>query len=257
MTSAGVERQVSTERDQGVLVVTLDQPSVLNSFDDLMLDQLGEAFRLARRDSAIDSVVLTGRGRAFCAGANLKAAWNPHSQIMGLRKRLNPVILSIAAMEIPVICAVNGVTAGAGLGLMGACDVRVASEDAIFVPATSRIGLAPDGGITYSLPRLIGSGRTIQWLLEGQKIDSITALSWGLIDEAVSSAAVLPRAIELARLLGGSTPGVSLAVKRLVRASDRNSLADQLELEAQEQDITLDSSPKASTSSHLSDGNKS
>lgn len=233
-----VDRSVMTELTDGVLVVTLDQPAVLNSFDDVMLEQLGEAFRGAQSASDVRAVVLTGRGRAFCAGANLRATWGEHSQIMGLRKRLNPVILSIAATEKPVICAVNGVVAGAGLGLMGVSDYRVASATATFVPATSRIGLAPDGGMSYSIPRLIGPGRAFHWLTAGETIDGATALSWGLVDELATPDTVVSRALAIARSVASAPPVVTQAVKRLLRAADQNSLPEQLELEARLQDLT-------------------
>lgn len=229
---------VATEYDDETLVIYLDHSDVLNSFDDQMLDQLGEAFRLARRDPAISAVVLTGRGRAFCAGANLKMAWGNHSAIMGIRKRLNPVILAITDVEKPVIAAVNGVVAGAGLGFMGSCDYRIASTGAKFVPATAKIGIAPDGGMSYALPRLIGASRAFRWLSTGEHLDAATAHSWGLVDQLVAPEEVLPAALELARAFNAvPKPAVALT-KRLIQAAAGNSLAEQLELEARTQDLT-------------------
>jgi len=230
--------RVASELRGGTLLIRLDHPEVLNSFGDRMLDELGEAFRRARQDPAVTAVVLTGRGRAFCAGANLRTVWGRHSAIMGIRKRLNPVILAMADVEKPVIAAVNGVTAGAGLGFMGACDYRIASNEAKFVPATAKIGIAPDGGMSYVLPRLIGAGRAFRWLSTGEHLDAATALQWGLVDELVPPDDVLPAALALAQAFAEvPEPAVALT-KRLIRASEGNSLPEQLELEARTQDLT-------------------
>ncbi len=231
-------RLVTTEDHDGILVVCLDQPEVLNSFGDQMLDELGEAFRFAHGEPSVRAVVLTGRGRAFCAGANLKTVWGRHSAIMSLRKRLNPVILAMADVEKAVIAAVNGVTAGAGLGFMGVCDYRIASNEAVFVPATTKIGVSPDGGMSYTLPRLIGPGRTFRWLSTGEHVDAATALSWGLVEEVVPPEQVLDSALALARACADAPELAVSLTKRLIRASDGNSLAEQLELEHRTQDLT-------------------
>lgn len=236
--ATGDDRVVAVDNRDGTLLVHLDDPDVLNSFGDQMLEELGEAFRLADDDDDVRAVILTGRGRAFCAGANIKTTWGPHSSIMGLRKRLNPTVLTMASLEKPVICAINGVCAGAGLGFMGVCDYRIASSTATFVPATAKLGIAPDGGMTWTLPRLLGAGRAFTWLSTGEHIDAATALSWGLIDEVVEPDRTLDRADELAAALTASPPLPVALTKRLIAASGRNSLADQLELEHRTQDLT-------------------
>lgn len=234
--ATGDDHVVTSELNDGTLVVYLDAPEVLNSFGDQMLEELGEAFRLADQNDDVKAVILTGRGRAFCAGANTKTVWGAHSKIMSLRKRLSPVILTMAAIEKPVICAVNGVAAGAAMGFMGVCDYRIASDGAKFVPATVKLGIAPDGGMSYFVPRLIGKGRAFQWLTTGEHIDAATALSWGLVEEVVAADKLMERAHELVNAIK-EAPGASVALtKRQLSVSDRNSLADQLEFEHRTQD---------------------
>lgn len=221
--------------DGAIQLVELSRPESLNAFNDQLLLELGRAIRAADADDAVRAVVLTGAGRAFCAGADIKSPWNPATAPLGLRRRLNPVILAMDDLDKPLIAAINGTVAGAGLGFVGVADLRVAARQARFVPATAAIGLVPDGGMTYFIPRLIGPGRSYSWLCGGAHIDTATALDWGLIDE-VCDGPVVERAAELARGLQ-SARGESLRfTKDLLRLSPRNSLADQLEAEQRFQD---------------------
>jgi 2-(1,2-epoxy-1,2-dihydrophenyl)acetyl-CoA isomerase len=230
------ESPVLTELQDTTLVVRLNRPAKLNAFDDAMLVELGRAFRESASDQSVEAIVLTGAGRGFCSGADIKASWEPDSAVFGLRRRLNPVILAMADVEKPVIAAINGVIAGAGLGFAGVADVRLAADTAVFVPATAERGIAPDGGMTYSIPRLIGPGRAFRWLCEGDHIAASTALSWGLVDEVTAPDDLLPRALSMASAFLAK-PGAAVALtKRLLRASDTNSLAAQLELEHRSQD---------------------
>lgn len=227
---------VSTENHGRTRVVRLDRPSRLNAFDDQMLLELGRAVRTAEADDDVGAIVLTGAGRAFCAGADVKATWGTDSALLGLRRRLNPVILALIAVEKPVIAAMNGVTAGAGLAFAGAADTRICANSAVFVPATVKLGIVPDGGMTWFLPRLIGPGRAFTWLCGGEHIDAATALSWGLVDELVEPDDLLGRALQLAELFDAA-PGASVALtKRLLGESHGRSLADQLEWEHRLQD---------------------
>lgn len=230
------EPVVLAERSGATLVVRLNRPRRLNAFDDRMLLELGRVFRSVAGDRSVGAVVLTGEGRGFCSGADITTTWEADSALFGLRRRLNPVILAMAAVPKPVIAAVNGVVAGAGLGFACVADVRVSADDAVFVPATAGRGIVPDGGMTYSIPRLIGPGRAFSWLCGGEHVDAATALAWGLVDELVPKADLLPRALALAeRFLG--VPGAAVPLtKRLLRASERNTLAEQLELEHRCQD---------------------
>lgn len=235
MTTA-TESVVLTEVAGAILVIRLNRPRRLNAFDDEMLLELGRVFRSVAADRSVGAVVVTGAGRGFCSGADITTTWEPDSALFGLRRRLNPVILAMAALAKPVITAVNGVVAGAGLGFAGVADVRLSAADAVFVPATAARGIVPDGGMTYSIPRLIGPGRAFSWLCGGEHIDAATALAWGLVDEVVPTDELLPRALALAeRFLG--VPGAAVPLtKRLLRESERNTLAEQLELEHRCQD---------------------
>lgn len=236
MGTANEALAVSEENVDGTLVIHLDRPRVLNSFDDQMLVELAHAFRRATLDPNVEAVVLTGRGRAFCAGADVKATWDEDSALMSLRRRLNPVILVMAAIEKPVIAAINGVAAGAGIGFAGVADVRICSDEAIFVPATVNLGIAPDGGMSYFIPRLIGHGRAFKWLSGGDRISASTALEWGLVDELCEPQNVVARAMELATQFR-SAPDASVALtKRLLANSEHSTLAEQLELEHRVQD---------------------
>lgn len=230
------ESPVRLEQADRTLVIRLNRPEALNAFNDDMLLHLGLAFREAASDDQVDAVVLTGTGRGFCAGADVKVGWDETSAKLGIRRRLNPVILALAAIEKPVIAAINGVAAGAGLGFAGACDTRLCSTGARFVPATVKLGIVPDGGMTYFVPRLIGPGRAFTWLCGGAHLDAETALAWGLVDEVVEAADLFPRALRLAELFG-QAPGASVPLtKRLLRQAPGQSLADQLEREQQCQD---------------------
>lgn len=230
------ESPVLTELVDATLVVRLNRPTKLNAFDDALLLELGRVFRTATVDQSVGAVVLTGSGRGFCSGADIRSSWEPDSAVFGLRRRLNPVVLAMADVEKPVIAAINGVVAGAGLGFAGVADVRLAAETAVFVPATAERGIAPDGGMSHSIPRLIGPGRAFRWLCEGDHIDAATALSWGLVDEVTAPDDLLPRALAMAAAFLAK-PGAAVALtKRLLRASDANSLAAQLELEHRTQD---------------------
>ena len=235
------ESPVLTELKDATLVVQLNRPARLNAFDDALLLELGRVFRESRSDQSVEALVLTGAGRGFCSGADIKSAWEPDSAVFGLRRRLNPVILAMADVEKPVIAAITGVIAGAGLGFAGVADVRIAADTAVFVPATAERGIAPDGGMSHSIPRLIGPGRAFRWLCEGEHIDAATALAWGLVDEVTAPDELLPRALAMASAFLAK-PGAAVALtKRLLRASDTNSLAAQLELEHRTQDVARES----------------
>jgi 2-(1,2-epoxy-1,2-dihydrophenyl)acetyl-CoA isomerase len=221
--------------DGGIQLVELHRPESLNAFNDQVLLELGRAIREADASDAVRSVILTGAGRSFCAGADIRTPWDPATAPLGLRRRLNPVILAMDDLDKPLIAAVNGTVAGAGLGFLGVADIRVAARPAKFVPATAVIGLVPDGGMSYFVPRLIGSARAFSWLCGGAHIDSATALDWGLVDE-VCDGPVVERAAELARGLAAARGDALRFTKDLLRLSPRNSLAEQLEAEQRFQD---------------------
>jgi 2-(1,2-epoxy-1,2-dihydrophenyl)acetyl-CoA isomerase len=225
--------EVETSRDGGVLTITLNRPDVLNAFNASMHRALGEALAEAE-DASVRAVVLTGAGRGFCVGQDLtefrEAAGDIGSR---LRDNYHPNILAIRALEKPVIAAVNGAAAGAGLSFACACDIRLASDAASFVPAFINLGLVPDSGGTYFVVELLGYARAFEWMTSGRKLSAAEADEWGLVSEVVEGEGLAARAAELAAQYATlPTRGVGMT-KRLFSEAARNRLEDQLELEAE------------------------
>lgn len=229
---------VLTERYGSVLLVTLNRPEVLNAVDDTVAEGMALAWREAA-DPAIRAVVVTGAGRGFCAGADLKAERRPDAGRGGLRATFNADMLALAALEKPVIAAVNGPAAGFGLSLACAADLRVASHAARFVPAFADIGLVPDGGGSYHLTRLLGYARAFELLTTGRRLTAAEALDWGLVSEVVEPVALVPRTLDLAARLA-DRPGLAVPLtKRLLTNAARAHLAEQLEEEARAQEAAI------------------
>ena len=232
---------------EGVATITLHRPEVFNAFNRQLHRDLMEAIRKAERDPAVRCVVLTGTGKAFCSGQDLKDV--PLDRLEALadivRETYNPLILKLRSLGKPVVAAVNGVAAGAGMSLALACDMRVAVEGARFVAAFARIGLVPDSGMTYFLPRLIGPARAAELCMLGGEVDAPTALSWGLVN-AVASAEEFPAAVSslAARLADGPAIAIGL-LKRALELSATGTLEELLEYEAMAQQVA-GSSPEAS-----------
>ena len=230
------------ERDAAVAVLTLDRPDVLNAFDEALTAALAAALSDAARDRAVRCVVITGAGRAFSAGQDLRdraAAFAQGDELhLGdeLRRRYHPVVLAIREMRKPVIAAVNGVAAGAGLGIALSCDIRVASESASFRAAWATVGLVPDAASAYFLPRLVGWGRAIDIIFSGDPIPSGEALRLGLATRAWPDAEFADRWRAYAHVLAdGATEAYALSKEGLNEAWDRG-LRDFLEVEAVLQD---------------------
>jgi 2-(1,2-epoxy-1,2-dihydrophenyl)acetyl-CoA isomerase len=225
--------EVETSRDGAVLTITLNRPDVLNAFNAAMHKALGGALKEAR-DSAVRAVVLTGAGRGFCVGQDLKEFQEAAGDIGGrLRATYHPNVLAIRRLEKPVIAAVNGAAAGAGLSFACACDIRVAADSASFVPAFINIGLVPDSGGSYFVTRLLGYARAFEWMTSGRKLSAAEAHAWGLVSEVVEGDGLSARAAELAAQLAAMpTRGVGMT-KRLFEQAGANTLEEQLELEAQ------------------------
>jgi 2-(1,2-epoxy-1,2-dihydrophenyl)acetyl-CoA isomerase len=224
---------VETTREGGVLTITLNRPDVLNAFNADLHRALGAALKDARAED-VRAVVITGAGRGFCVGQDLTEFREAAGDIAGrLRGSYHPNILAIRALEKPVIAAVNGPAAGAGLSLACACDVRLASDEATFVPAFINIGLVPDSGSTYLVRRLLGTARAFEWMSSGRRLTAAEAHSWGLVSEVVEADRLQARAAELAGELAAlPTRGIALT-KRLFDHAEHTTLEEQLELEAQ------------------------
>lgn len=218
--------------DEGVATITLDRPEVMNALTVQMRAEITHAVREAAQQARV--VVLTGAGRAFCSGQDLGDSKNAANMDFErtLRDEYAPMIRAISECSVPVIAAVNGAAAGAGANLALAADVVIAAESAYFMQAFSRIGLLPDAGGTYVLPRLVGHARAMGAALFADKIDARTAADWGMIWEAVADEDFEAHWQERARHLA---TGPSLAyghIKTALQASPGNDLEQQLALEA-------------------------
>jgi 2-(1,2-epoxy-1,2-dihydrophenyl)acetyl-CoA isomerase len=225
--------EVETTRDGTVLTITLNRPDVLNAFNADMHRALRDALKEARAPE-IRAVVITGAGRGFCVGQDLTEFRDAPGDIGSrLRGNYHPNILAIRALEKPVIAAVNGPAAGAGLSFACACDLRIASDSATFVPAFINIGLVPDSGGTYLVRRLVGTARAFEWLTSGRRLTAAEAHAWGLVSEVVEADRLTARAEELAAELAAlPTRGIAMT-KRLLDHAEHSRLEEQLELEAQ------------------------
>jgi 2-(1,2-epoxy-1,2-dihydrophenyl)acetyl-CoA isomerase len=225
--------EVETSRDGAVLTITLNRPEKLNAFNGAVHKALAAALKEARADD-VRAVVITGAGRAFCVGQDLTEFQDSAGDIAErLRATYHPNVLAIRALEKPVIAAVNGVAAGAGMSFACACDVRLAADTASFVPAFIRIGLVPDSGGTFFVTRLLGYARAFEWLCSGRTLSAAEAHAWGLANEVVGANDLAGRAAELAAQLAALPTQAIGMTKRLLDRAGRATLDEQLEWEAQ------------------------
>ena len=229
---------IETEVRDGVATVTLNRPDKLNAFTGTMREDLLAALRACDGDASVRVVVLTGAGRAFCAGGDVEymSGLQKNRDVASFRKLLDAgrdVILQIATMSKPVIAAVNGVAAGAGCNLALACDYRVAAETAKFSESFVKIGLHPDWGGTWLLPRLVGRGRALEILMTGRMVDANEALAIGMIDRIAGNLA--EETEKLARTIAAAPPIAVAGIKRALTATERNDLGAQIDLESEHQ----------------------
>ncbi len=226
------------ERGDGVLTLTLNRPDVLNSFNRDMALALQAALAEAATDGTVRAVVLTGAGRGFCAGQDLAEALpqdgGPMPDIGEIVKAsYNPIIRAIRTLEKPVLCAVNGIAAGAGANLAFACDLTIAADDASFVESFAKLGLIPDTSGTFFVPRLVGLQRATGMFFLAEKMPAVKAKEWGLIWDVAPKAELMARVMTMARQLATqATRGFGLT-KRALNASLGNGLDAQLDVEAQ------------------------
>ena len=219
----------------GYRVITLNRPQRLNSFTEDMHNALKSALDEAEADSACRALMITGAGRGFCAGQDLsdRLAKPGETIVLGgtLENFYNPLIRKLRALPFPVVAAVNGVAAGAGANIALACDIVIAAQSATFVQAFSKIGLVPDSGGTWFLPRLVGPARARGLALLAEPLPAATAESWGLIWKCVPDSELIGEAGNICiRFASGPTHGLSL-IKRALDASETNDLSTQLDLE--------------------------
>lgn len=225
---------VLVDLKEGVLRLTLNRPDKLNSFNEEMHLALRAGFEKAHHNPDVRAILLTGSGRGFCAGQDL----GDRDRSKGvpdlghtIETFYNPLLRLIRSLEKPIICAVNGVAAGAGANIAFACDITIAARSARFIQAFAKIGLVPDSGGTWSLPRLLGEARAKALALTAEPLGAETAADWGLIWRAVDDDKLIEEATALAtRLAAGPTRGLGMT-KRAIQAAATNSLDQQLDLE--------------------------
>ncbi len=230
------EPRLLLDRSGDILRLTLNRPDKLNSLTSGMLSELGDVLSDIAADADLRALVITGAGRGFCAGQDLREAGavTDGRAVRNTVERLyNPIVRQIRSLEIPVIGAVNGVAAGAGANLALACDIVVAAESATFTMAFARIGLIPDAGGTYFLPRLVGHARALGMALLGDTISARSAAEWGLIWEVAPDADFPARIDALATRLAALPTRALALMKQAMNASGHHSLEQQLALEAE------------------------
>jgi 2-(1,2-epoxy-1,2-dihydrophenyl)acetyl-CoA isomerase len=230
------EQEILYSVSDGIARITLNRPGKLNSLNAPMKAQLRSGLDSASQAAGVRAMLITGAGRAFCAGQDLAERRRaPGEPVADLRQSVaefwNPLVRTIAALPFPVICAVNGIAAGAGMNLALACDIVLAARSASFVESFAKIGLIPDCGGTYFLPRLAGPARAMAAALLAAPITAAHAESWGLIWKCVDDGALMPEADALARHFAVQpTRGLAL-IKQALRASLDHAFAEQLDME--------------------------
>lgn len=226
------------EKADGVAAITLNRPQALNAFTPQMNSELQEALKDADQDSTVRCFLITGSGRAFCAGQDLKGRTREQRGSLGasLREKYNPIILRLRRSEKVSLAAVNGVAAGAGCNLALACDLRIASEEAKFIEAFVRVGLAPDSGGSFFLPRMVGLSKAMELFLLGEPVEAQEALRIGLVAKVLPTAELSQAARELAQRLARGPRSIGL-IKRAVNRAFVSGLEEQLDYEASLQEI--------------------
>ena len=225
----------------GIARLTLNRPDRLNSFNDQMHREVRAALDEVRASTSVRVLLLTGAGRGFCAGQDLgdravAPGGAPVDLGASIERNYKPLVLGLRALELPVVCAVNGVAAGAGVSLACVCDIRIAADSAAFVPGFIGIGLVPDSGGSYFLARLLGPARAFSWMTSNRRLTAAEAHTWGLVDEVVEQDGLAARAAELAAdYAARPTRGIAMT-KQLFDHAQNATLDEQLAKEAELQD---------------------
>jgi 2-(1,2-epoxy-1,2-dihydrophenyl)acetyl-CoA isomerase len=241
---------ISSATTDRITIITLNRPEKLNAFFGTMREDLLAALQAAENDNTCRVVVLTGAGRGFCAGGDVEymAGLQRDGNVAAFRKLLDAgrdVILQIVTMPKPVIAAINGIAAGAGCNLALACDYRIASDQAKLGETFVRIGLHPDWGGTWLLPRLVGRSRAFELLASGRMVDAAEALAIGMVDRVVPAAELMSEVETFARAQAAAPPIAIAGIKRALVESDRNDPRAQLQLEAEHQTRAFESKDAA------------
>tara|TARA_R110002095_G_scaffold130528_1_gene113206 strand:+ start:35 stop:814 length:780 start_codon:yes stop_codon:yes gene_type:complete len=227
-------KSIINEIQNGIATITMNRPEVFNSFNREMALLLQDELDKCEKDSTVRAIVISGKGKAFCAGQDLKEVTSPELN-PGFKKILeehyNPIVARIRKIEKPIIAAVNGVAAGAGANIALACDVVIASEYASFIQAFSKIGLIPDSGGTFFLPRLIGFQKASALMMLGDKVSALDAEKLGMVYKVVPSENFEEEVQKIATTLSKMPTKALGMTKRLLNKSMTNSLEDQLDME--------------------------
>ncbi|HEU4673227.1 MAG TPA: enoyl-CoA hydratase-related protein [Candidatus Limnocylindrales bacterium] len=230
------EGSLLVEVEGAIATLTLDRPTALNALDAGLRTELAEAIGRLDRDRSVRVVVLTGAGRAFCAGQDLREEPPPGmprpSFTRILRETYHPIVLGLRRLDRPVIAAVNGVAAGAGASLAMACDLRIAAESASFVLAFGRVGLVPDSGATWFLPRLVGPARAAELAFVGDPVDARQAERIGLVNRVVPDDRLVAETRAFAERLASAAPRALAYTKRALNRSAETGLVEALDHEA-------------------------
>jgi len=230
-----------TSLQSATLTISLNRPERANAFNFEMISALRGALKDSAEDTGVRCVVLTGAGNSFCAGHDITEMLAAQGQDISYRKHLeetyNPLILQIRRLEKPVIAAVNGPVAGAGLGVALACDIRITSETALFTVGFAGIGLVPDSAVSLLLPALIGLGRATEYTFNNQPINAIQALKWGMVNQIVPEDDLMDAAGKLAAGLSAGLTGAYGLTKRLFNKSMLPNLEEVLAIEGELQEI--------------------
>jgi 2-(1,2-epoxy-1,2-dihydrophenyl)acetyl-CoA isomerase len=239
MSEAATPPTVRLEIAEEVATITLDRPRALNALTVPMKQELLAALKSVERDPSVRAVILTGSGRAFCAGQDLPERLQPDAAPLGteLRERYNPIVRAMRSLEKPIVGAINGVAAGAGASLAFACDLRIAAEGASFTLAFGRVGLIPDSGATWLLPRLVGGSRAAEIAFLDEPVPAALAAQLGLVIGVVPAAQLASSALDVARRLAAGAPRAVALTKRALNATWDRGLDGALEYEAFLQDL--------------------
>ena len=236
------EPAVLYRAEAGVATLTMNRPQVLNALNDDLLAGLRQGLARAKSDTAVRAVLLTGAGRGFCAGADLAAGTiqeGPRDVAQSLRERYHPIILAMRQFPKPIVGAVNGSAAGAGMSIALACDIVLAGESASFLQAFTRIGLVPDCGSTWFLPRMVGDVRARAMVMLADKIPAADALQYGLVWKVHADDKLLPEALATAQKMAQMPTRAYDLIKQGLAVSSGNGLGDQLEVEALLQGLAM------------------
>lgn len=230
---------IISEIHDSVQWITLNRPEVYNAFNEEMLFELQDAFKTSAEDDTVRCVVITGAGKAFCSGQDLKDFNEKKSTFKeALDKKYNPLIRQITSLPKPVICGINGVAAGAGLSLALACDYRVAVESASLIEIFINVGLVPDSGSSFTLPRLIGYAKAFEMCSTADKVSANDAYRMGLVNKVVTNGAILQVMLERTSKKYASMPTKAIGmIKDMLMKSFSSSMDEMLEMESQYQDV--------------------